>query len=313
MTENISFVVQGPVSHESNHAEDLFSTKEVLTSIRRNFPYSEIVLSTWNGGDITDLDYDKLVLNDDPGGIVVPNIEKPYNHNRLVLSSTAGIAVATKDFVVKTRTDIFFDNDNILYQLPQVKPIEGSYAIFKSYILSTNYYVRNPLRMNLLFHPSDIVLVGRRDDMKLFFSAPPVTRQEMVNERKQIKMVAEQYLMLKSIETAHNKHYSVSRVDYTNTTHFMESEKYLFINFNFLSIGDFGARFPERLLFAHLPDANYSLDEVAVLTNYYRKSDRLDGFSYLRAAKYLGARVKLYLKAKRSNLLNRVYSNDTDN
>jgi hypothetical protein len=314
MTENISFVVQGPISHESIPAENAFSTREVLMSIRKHYPYSEIILSTWKGSDISDLSYDKIVLNEDPGAFVVDGIKRPFNHNRLVISTSSGISVATKDFVVKTRTDILFESDNILNILPLITPIEGPYAIFNSYILSTNYYVRNPMRVNLYFHPSDIILVGKIEDMKFFFSAPMAERHKLVTENEEILMVAEQYLLLNSIEHAQDKRYSSGRIDYTNIKHFMDSEKYLFSSFNILSIADFGVKFPDRLLFAHLPDGNYSLDEIKVLTNLYRKSEDIDGYSYLRAAKYLGRRTGLYMKAKTSSFLNKVYSNnDADN
>jgi hypothetical protein len=308
MTENISFVVQGPVSKESIPAENLFSTREVLMSIRKYFPASEIVLSTWEGSDTTDLIYDKLVLNEDPGSIVVPHIERPYNHNRLVKSSSAGIFVATKEFIVKTRTDVLFESDSLLNLLSLITPIEGPYTIFSNYLLSTNYYVRNPLRINLLFHSSDIVLAGKREDIKLYFSAPTIKRHELVTDKEQVLMVAEQYLLLKSIEMAHNKRYDFDRIDYTNTRHFMDSEKYLFSNFNFLSIADFGVKFPDRLQFAFRPEANYTLDEIQVLSKLYRKSNDLDAFSYIRATKYFKGRMSLYLKVKSMDLFNRIYN-----
>jgi hypothetical protein len=308
MTENISFVVQGPILQESNPSENAFSTREVLLSIREHFPDSEIVLSTWKGSEIAGLEYDKVILNEDPGAVVVPEVERPYNLNRLVVSSNAGVSVATKDYVVKTRTDLFFENENILNILNLITPIDGPYTVFKNYVLSTNYYVRNPLRMNLLFHASDIILVGKRQDMKLFFSAPTLERHQMVTEKEQILMVAEQYLLLNTIKKALNKRYDFDRIEYTNVKHFMDSEKYLFSNFNFLSIADFGVVFPDRLRFAHRPDANYTHDEITMLSNLFRKSSDLDGTSYLRATKYIGERVKLYIRAKSFNILNIVYS-----
>jgi len=61
--ENISFVVQGPVFNKIETADQSFSTKDVLTSIRNNFPAAEIILSTWEGTDIRGLDYDKVVYS----------------------------------------------------------------------------------------------------------------------------------------------------------------------------------------------------------------------------------------------------------
>ena len=57
--KNISVVVQGPILP--------FQTAICLKSIRKFLPKAEIILSTWEGSNINDLDYDVLVLNKDPG------------------------------------------------------------------------------------------------------------------------------------------------------------------------------------------------------------------------------------------------------
>ena len=58
-TNDISVVVQGAI--------DQINTPKCLRSIRKRLPGAEIILSTWEGSPIDGLDYDKLVLNKDPG------------------------------------------------------------------------------------------------------------------------------------------------------------------------------------------------------------------------------------------------------
>lgn len=64
-TKDISVVVQGAVGGY---------TPVCLASVRKHLPESEIVLSTWKGSNVEGLDYDVLVLSDDPGGFDYLNI-----------------------------------------------------------------------------------------------------------------------------------------------------------------------------------------------------------------------------------------------
>jgi len=294
---NISFVVQGPVMMHEDHQTQTYSTASVLKSIRGHFPGAEIILSTWTGTDVTGLDYDKLVLSDDPGSIIVKHILNPYNHNRLILSSQKGIAEASNDIVVKTRTDLHFESNALLSLLTGIQTVKSDFALFSHYILSTNYYVRNPFRLNLLFHASDIILIGKKNDLALFFSAPLVSQENMIGTNKEIKMVAEQYLTLNSIYQVKGKSYSFLN-GATNILQFIDSEKYLFNNFNFHSIEAFGVEFPKRLRFAFCPEGNYSIEETDALGSAYRNKTTAAFFSYKRAVKYLKLRTMMYLKAK---------------
>ena len=61
-SEDLSFVVQGPVSEHTNLA---------LKSIRENFPKSEIILSTWEGSNINGLDLVQYIRNKDLNAPVV--------------------------------------------------------------------------------------------------------------------------------------------------------------------------------------------------------------------------------------------------
>ncbi|WP_082791857.1 WavE lipopolysaccharide synthesis family protein [Aeromonas enteropelogenes] len=105
---DITFLVQGPVRER---------TKEALKSIRYFFPGSRVILSTWDGEDIIGLDYDELVLNDDPGCLNIyrqGQIVSTENTNRQIYSVSNAISLVKTKYCVKTRTDIEFVNDNFL-------------------------------------------------------------------------------------------------------------------------------------------------------------------------------------------------------
>lgn len=95
---DISVVVQGAVNAKL--------TPVCLRSIRKHLPGAEIILSTWQGTDVSNLDYDKLVLNDDPGDSGFRDVAKnPDNTNRQITSTINGLKQATRKYAVKLRTD----------------------------------------------------------------------------------------------------------------------------------------------------------------------------------------------------------------
>lgn len=269
-TNNISFVVQGPVIASTDKRDGVHSTREVLSSIRYHYPDAEIILSTWKGSDVEALTYNRLVLNDDPGGYMHYGIS--VNNNRMILSSKAGIAAASSKYVVKTRTDILIISSNLLNLLQSIKPVKSPYAVFNSFLMSTVYYVRNPLKLNLVFHPSDIFLVGEKQDVLSFFDVPLAPRSFYINADETTRIVPEQYFLLHTILKRKNIEYHIPGWGHTNLRFFRDSESYIFNNFCFFSPTDFGIEFPKRLYSVFRPEANYTLKEAQFLSDVYRDS-----------------------------------------
>ena len=93
-SSEISVVVQGAVDKEL--------TPKCLLSIRKYLPEAEIILSTWEGTDVSGLSYDKVLLNKDPGAFpYLRNSLKSNNLNRYLVSSRNGIQKASKKYILK--------------------------------------------------------------------------------------------------------------------------------------------------------------------------------------------------------------------
>lgn len=159
-SDNISIVVQGGVSA---------ITVNVLRSLRKVFLTAEIVLSTWENSDLSGLDYDKIVLSPDPGAQMAYEAVGVYNNvNRQLTSSAVGVNAATRPYILKMRTDIFIKSAAFLSYFGKY----DDYApyIFKNRLLICNYYTRNPRAQGVCVHPSDWLLFGRAEDVKLFYA-----------------------------------------------------------------------------------------------------------------------------------------------
>ncbi len=92
---DISVVVQGPVQARDDRPMDEGITYRSLQSIRQYLPGAHIILSTWPDQNLQGLDYDELVICEDPG----PNIYRyladgtpgKLNNNRQIVSSREGL------------------------------------------------------------------------------------------------------------------------------------------------------------------------------------------------------------------------------
>lgn len=166
--KSLSIVVQGMISE---------CTSEVLASIRRCFPHAELILSTWEGSDCKGLDYDKLVFSPDPGAQKADEIAHTDNNvNRQIVSTCAGLKVASRTYILKTRTDIVFNDGDFLRYFGRYD--DSPPVIFLSRLLICNYYTRNPRSIDLCFHPSDWILFGYAEDIRKYYGNTPLQTDE---------------------------------------------------------------------------------------------------------------------------------------
>lgn len=168
--KDISIVLQGAISPGI--------TRTCLLKLRSIFPEAELILSTWKNSETSDLNADKIVFSEDPGAVVVDKIAGTLNNvNRQIISTQAGIKAATRPYILKTRTDILFENADFLFYFGKYDDIPSPY--FKNRLLICNYYTRNPRIFSACFHPSDWIVFGNGIDVKNYYkNIPTMTRKD---------------------------------------------------------------------------------------------------------------------------------------
>lgn len=165
--DELSFVVQGPISKNNNQ------TQKILFEIRKNFPQSKIILSTWINSNVYGLEFDELILNEDPGAILQDDVNKVYdNTNRQLVSSLNGVRACTTKYCIKTRTDILFKNRKILPFFSDKIYRDPEYSFSKKRFIVPNYNTKNPDRIPLPHHPSDLVVGGLTEDLINLYDIP---------------------------------------------------------------------------------------------------------------------------------------------
>ena len=133
-SKDISVIVQGPINKKE--------TPKCLKSIRKFLPEAEIILSTWQGTDISNLDYDILVLCEDPGTTLIEEFthKKTYNNmNRQLVSTKEGLKKATRKYAMKLRSDLIFTSDRFLEYFNKFEARGNNYNLFKHKILTDVY------------------------------------------------------------------------------------------------------------------------------------------------------------------------------
>jgi len=170
---NISVVIQGKVFGEPGDAFEKQLTMQCISSIRNLMPRAEIILSTWQGSAVSHLDYDKLVLNEDPGAISYSDQEPDYfnNNRRQTVSTLGGLRAATKTYAIKMRGDCKLSDTDFTHHLKDY-PRGDRYRFFKQRVVISTKYTRNPRRIAQLIHPSDIFQVGLLEDLLNLWDLP---------------------------------------------------------------------------------------------------------------------------------------------
>lgn len=106
--KDISVVIQGQITA---------ATAECINSVRNILPNAEIIVSTWEGSDISGLNCDKIITSPDPGsdGLIRRYPFKQINNtNREITSSFAGANAATRKYCLKIRSDMKIISDKFL-------------------------------------------------------------------------------------------------------------------------------------------------------------------------------------------------------
>lgn len=184
-SNELTFVVQGPIVYKNN-VKIPFSTAECLNSIRRHFPDSPIILSTYEKSTISDCSYDILILNEDPGPCLTSwsdSVLFPSNVNRMIVSSKNGLQMAPTPYSCKTRTDIFFTGNQLLKLNRNYSDHDHDYKFTQERIVVSSLYTKNPrMGKHFLFHISDVLLIGQTSDLLSLFSIPLATPENLFNQ-----------------------------------------------------------------------------------------------------------------------------------
>lgn len=161
----VSIVIQGPIlDHKIFEETILRRYREISSDL-------EIIVSTWHGTNFKSDLVDIYIESKDPGAVIVVDENGVTNStSRILVSSMEGLKRATRNWILKVRSDVYFSNLSWLvkYKPRQIhKSVQN--RLFNYKILGTTYFTPNPKRQKVLFHPGDWLFFGFKDDLLEYF------------------------------------------------------------------------------------------------------------------------------------------------
>ena len=209
-SRDLSIVIQGPVSGTSREPNKY--TKECLATSRKFFPDAEIVFSTWEGENISGLEYNQLVVSKAPKlekCLYEDMTEHFLSINHLLLSSQKGLNVTTRPYVIKMRSDMAIKSNKCLEFIGKYTDYDQNslqWKVFTQRLITLPQL--NPNRVEQWFPYSicDWIQIGLREDVINLYDVPFVDI-DGIPRRKGMKYIyaddylgAEQYLFHSILE-----------------------------------------------------------------------------------------------------------------
>jgi hypothetical protein len=171
----LSFVVQGVIDHKISPLTGKPITQSCLESLRAHHPGAEIILSTWPDQRLDGLDYDILVLSEDPGAHNAfgrgTRLVQLDNTNRQIVSSRSGLRRATRKYAAKVRSDLIFSSNRWMQHYDQYPQRGNEWKIFRERVVTCSMFARDPRDpfTSQPLHPPDWMHIGLREDILLLW------------------------------------------------------------------------------------------------------------------------------------------------
>jgi len=173
-SKDFSVIIQGPIVGKKSDPAENQQTQQCIDSIRRQLPDAEIIISTWKGEETDHLVADKIVFNEDPGAVTYNDFElkNTYNNNnRQIVSTFAGLQQASRKYSIKMRADLRLESTNFFGSLGKYTEV-NRFRFLKQRILVSTYFSRNPEKLPLLYHISDLFQIGLTEDLLALWGIP---------------------------------------------------------------------------------------------------------------------------------------------
>ena len=250
--KEISVIVQGAI------IPDL--TIKTLTSLKKFLPGSRIIVSTWDGADVSSINClcDEIVFSPDPGDVGEMHIEelkisKKNNINRQIVSTREGLKKSRTRYSLKIRTDFIVENLNFLRYFGKFGKwdSQSDLRLFDERIICAG--ADRPWLKP--FFPYDFLFFGLTQDLLKLFDIKLMSKEEATwfpdhrpinldnyNYIKgRFRYIPEQHIFLTALSKQKTDIFNyVKDCSDVNCTNVLLSQKALIENFVVLTFNDFG-------------------------------------------------------------------------
>lgn len=264
----ISVVIQGPTIRVSPEGD---LTRQVVASVKRYFPAAEIILSTWENAECSELDVDLIIKSQDPGYFVdIDGVS--VNFARQIVSTRAGLSAARRPYALKLRTDHPLLGTSIAVTCDYSSDVPASRRLLRSPITISNLLLRNPLRSPLLFCFSDLVQFGRLEDLRDLWMQDLLTKDQFCLKKisplyffdagyTSLRQIPDQAITINWL-SRHGLNSNIIGITHINYRLLYLWEQVLVDNFIVLDWRSADIDFPNRFIIPMYLRMNYTVNEI---------------------------------------------------
>ena len=258
----ISVVISGPVFESENSSEEGY-TKRACKKVREMLPDAELIISTWEGTDCSNLDYDILVLNHDPG-------HNEGNVNRQIVSRIGGIKRSTREYILAIRSESEICRLDFMNYLDKYELHGKDFCFLKHRIVIP---ATAPARRCQLFHMGDWYYFGHRSDMIELWDLPLMKDELFNNDKDDILYNPHRYLITAFIRKYYPLCFKKNKdITEENCVIYEKVIAENFINTGFYEFGIFSLKYPSDGSFTDRlfhKEVDYTFNEWKELYNKY--------------------------------------------
>ncbi len=132
-----------------------------IESVQHYLPGAQIILSTTD--DSTDVSFEGVQCVADASAVHFEDANGNINNvNKLICTVANGLALATREYSLKLRTDHVLCSNVILTLMGNEQPAN----LLAERVGVSNLFQRNPIKLCYLFHLSDTLQFGRTEDLR---------------------------------------------------------------------------------------------------------------------------------------------------
>ncbi len=172
-SSEITVIIKGLViGKKEDKYEDRYTYRSI-ESVRKHLPNSRIILSTWAGSDVSDLNPDEIIFNKEPDRIEILNKEgevRTLTVNNQIITSQKGLEEVNTKYSLIIRSDIILTSTGFLKYFEKYNKGECEGFLDKKIVVLPTYSPRRLYRY--LFDVSDWVYFGLTRDLKNIFYIP---------------------------------------------------------------------------------------------------------------------------------------------
>jgi hypothetical protein len=257
--DNLSILFCGPVESPT---QDFPGTAAAAARLRELLPGAEFILTTWRGAELPERHekvFDRVLWLADPGGMTLKKIsgsEFVVNFRRLVCAALEAASVASRAWVWRIRCDCFVADARALgvYAHLSAEFRPNNFSIFQAPVLIPTIFTRDPRKGGRIGHPSDLMHLGRREDVMSLFQAAregPFYR-DAIGPAEGSELSPEQMIWQSALRKFRPTQ-AWSRVTFPASSSLLAHEHAMLGNFLLADFGELGASFKKDFLHRDSP------------------------------------------------------------